>query len=93
MDEQPKSKPWSTSIIDNDYEILVVSQFTLFGWFKGTKPQFNKAMQAELALQHFNSFVEYLKTNYKEEKIKTGAFGQHMEVESVNDGPVTLILE
>lgn len=50
-------------------------------------------MNGETAILHFNEFVDFLKSKYDPEKVLTGAFGQKMEVDLVNDGPVTLVLE
>ncbi|KAK9171796.1 D-tyrosyl-tRNA(Tyr) deacylase [Cryptosporidium meleagridis] len=88
------SKPWKLSVKDKDLEVLVVSQFTLFGNVKsGSKPDFHNAMSGKDALVIFNSMVEKFKKSHDPEKIKTGCFGEEMEVSLVNDGPVTLILE
>ncbi|KAH8582359.1 D-Tyr-tRNatyr deacylase [Cryptosporidium sp. chipmunk genotype I] len=88
------SKPWKLSVKDKDLEILVVSQFTLYGHVKnGSKPDFHNAMNGKDALLIFNEMVEKFKRSHDPEKIKTGCFGEEMEVSLVNDGPVTLILE
>ena len=80
------------SVQDINGEILVVSQFTLLGdCKKGTRPSFDKA---ELP-QRANELYEYF-TNLIREKnipVKTGEFGAMMDVELINDGPVTFMLE
>ena len=86
-------KAWGTNIVENDYEILLVSQFTLYHNLKGTKPDFHDAMDGEKALPLFNSFLEGLRKAYKPEKVQPGAFGQYMNVEIVGDGPVTLAID
>ncbi|TKJ42578.1 D-tyrosyl-tRNA(Tyr) deacylase [candidate division LCP-89 bacterium B3_LCP] len=73
-------------------EVLAVSQFTLLGdCRRGKRPSFTRAAPPDIAEPLFIRFVELL----KEEGIpvQIGAFGEHMQVELVNDGPVTLMLE
>jgi len=73
-------------------EILAVSQFTLYGdTKKGRRPSFSKAASPQEAKPLFDAFITALKT--KGAPVKTGVFGARMEVELVNDGPVTFILE
>lgn len=73
-------------------EILAVSQFTLAGSIeRGRRPSFDNAMPADQARELFGFFVEKLKAAGC--RVQTGFFQCHMEVELVNDGPVTFILE
>ena len=73
-------------------EVLAVSQFTLAGSIaKGRRPSFDAAMAPEPARVLFARFVEQLRALGL--PVKTGFFQQHMEVELVNDGPVTFVLE
>ncbi len=82
------------SVLDINGELLVISEFTLYGdCKKGNRPDFTSAAKPSFALQMYNNFIEKLKTLLPTEKIKTGKFGAHMIVEIVNDGPVTIILE
>jgi D-tyrosyl-tRNA(Tyr) deacylase len=68
-------------------EVLCVSQFTLLGSTRrGNRPSFVDAAPPELARPLYERFCERLDA-------RRGVFGAHMEVESVNDGPVTLLLE
>jgi D-aminoacyl-tRNA deacylase len=81
------------SVKDVDGGILVVSQFTLYGnTKKGTRPSFIEAARPEKAEPLYNYMIEKLK---KESglKIESGEFGAMMDVELINSGPVTLILE
>ena len=87
---------WKQSVRDRpDLGILAVSQFTLYAKTdKGSKPDFHEAMRSEQALKMFNDFVELLRSELGSvERVQTGAFGQYMAVDIVNDGPVTILLE
>ena len=80
------------SALETDSEILVVSQFTLAGDLsRGRRPGFERAAPPEEAEPLYRAFVEKLRQGPL--TIATGRFREHMEVELVNDGPVTLILE
>jgi D-aminoacyl-tRNA deacylase len=73
-------------------EILAISQFTLAGSIaKGRRPSFDSAMGPELALALFDRFVQRLRAEGL--PVQTGFFQRRMEVELVNDGPVTFVLE
>lgn len=79
------------SIKDISGEVLVVSQFTLAGnCAKGTRPSFDRAELPEKANEMYEYFIKQLKD--KGLPVKTGVFGAMMEVELINDGPVTFIL-
>ncbi len=85
-------KPWSQTIQDINGEILVISQFTLYGdCRKGRKPSFSKAAPPDQAEKLYNQFIDRL--NFTGLKIASGQFGADMQVTIENDGPVTLILE
>jgi len=74
--------------------ILVVSQFTLYGDVsKGRRPSFIGAAPPEIAIPLYEKFVGILKAKAGPIAVETGEFGAMMDVELVNDGPVTLILE
>jgi len=74
--------------------VLVVSQFTLYGDAKkGRRPSFIDAAPPEIAIPLYERFVTLLREKAGSIPIATGEFGAMMEVELVNDGPVTLLLE
>jgi len=80
------------SVIDTGTEILVVSQFTLYGdCKKGRRPSFIKAAKPDKAEKLYDYFTEQIKT--KGIPAQSGRFRAMMEVSLVNDGPVTLIVE
>ena len=80
------------ALADVGGEVLVVSQFTLYGdAAKGRRPSFIDAARPETAIPLYDMFVEKLRA--KGLKVETGEFGAMMDVELVNDGPVTLWLE
>lgn len=80
------------SLADVDGAVLVVSQFTLYGdAVKGRRPSFIDAARPEVAVPLYERFVGLLRE--RGAKVETGEFGAMMEVELVNDGPVTLWLE
>lgn len=90
--EDENGKMWTKSVMDKEFEILCVSQFTLQCILKGNKPDFHSAMPAELAQPFYNSILENMRSSYKPELIKDGQFGARMQVHIQNDGPVTIEL-
>lgn len=79
------------NIKDIDGEILAISQFTLYGnTEKGNRPSFINAAKGDVAEPLYDYIVQELSKNIKTEKGKFGAF---MEVDFINEGPVTIILE
>lgn len=83
---------FDTSALDGKKEVLVVSQFTLYGSCnKGRRPDFNKAAKPEKAEELYNTFVEKVRETGL--KVATGKFQAYMQVDLNNDGPVTLMLE
>ena len=88
-DDQDKM---NLSLKDIGGEILLVSQFTLYGsCTKGRRPDFLNAAQPQKAEKMYFDFAEAIKQNGIIPKL--GDFGKHMDVTLLNDGPVTMILE
>lgn len=86
-----ESGKMNLSLLDIKGEALVVSQFTLYGnTRKGLRPSFTQACESKRAEELYNRFSQELSRFCPTKK---GAFGERMEINLVNDGPVTLILE
>ncbi|MCQ2748449.1 MAG: D-aminoacyl-tRNA deacylase [Clostridia bacterium] len=81
------------SCLDVDGEILVISNFTLYGDArKGNRPSYVEAARPEVAEPYYEKFIEALKaTGVK--KVANGIFGADMKVSLLNDGPVTIVYE
>ncbi len=81
------------SVKDIDAEAIVVSQFTLHASTKkGNRPSYIKAARPETAIPLYEQFVKQLETELGK-SVGTGEFGAMMNVELVNDGPVTIIID
>lgn len=91
--ENNEKKKWSANVMDKQYEILCISQFTLYHVLKGNRLDFHRAMPAEESEPFYKNFLFELNQNYKPELIKDGIFGAIMEVNIQNSGPVTLEIE
>lgn len=89
---EDENEKMNLSVQDIEGEILVVSQFTLAGdCKKGTRPSFDKAELPQKANELYEYFCKLIRE--KNIPVKTGVFGAMMDVELINDGPVTFMLE
>ena len=82
------------SVGDINGEVLIISQFTLYGeTAKGNRPSFINAAKPEEAIPLYEKFIDRMKENLGEDKVKRGIFGAMMDITLVNYGPVTVIVE
>lgn len=80
------------SVRDIDGEVLVISQFTLYGdCRKGKRPSFDKAAKPDFANAMYEKFLEHMSTLVK--NVQHGKFGADMKVDLLNNGPVTFMIE
>ncbi|XP_072933048.1 D-aminoacyl-tRNA deacylase 1 [Epargyreus clarus] len=91
--DDDNNKRWKTNIVNKNFEILCVSQFTLYNTWQGTKPDFHKSMPAAQSKEFYEKFLQRLKQAYVPDKVKDGLFGEYMQVYIQNDGPVTFSIE
>ena len=89
---EDENEKMNLSLKDVSGELLVVSQFTLYGdCRKGRRPSFSSAARPEVATKLYEEFIE--KARKEGIVTQTGQFGAHMMVDLTNDGPVTILLE
>jgi D-tyrosyl-tRNA(Tyr) deacylase len=87
-------KNWKKNVVEMNFEILLLSQFTLQAITKkGSKPDFHNAMETEASRAEFSRIAQVLRSEYSEECVKTGRFQAVCNVSINNDGPVTIILD
>ena len=89
---EDENEKMNHSILDIEGEMLIVSQFTLCGdCKKGTRPSFDKSAPPQIANELYEYFISQVKSfNIP---VQTGKFGAMMDVELINDGPVTFMVE
>lgn len=89
---EDENEKMNHSILDIEGEMLIVSQFTLCGdCKKGTRPSFDKSAPPQIANELYEYFISQVKSfNIP---VRTGKFGAMMDVELINDGPVTFMVE
>lgn len=81
------------SVMDTDGEILIVSQFTLYGDVKkGKRPSYSEAMKPDRAEPFYRNFLEKLEIA-SGKNIGSGRFGAYMDVSLINSGPITIMIE
>ena len=79
---------------DIDGEVLIISQFTLYGeTSKGNRPSFIEAAKPDEAILLYENFIDRMKNNLGDDKVKCGIFGAMMDVPLINSGPVTIIVQ
>ena len=81
------------SLIDQKFKALVISQFTLHApTKKGNRPSYIKAARPEIAIPLYEEFIRQLQHDLGRE-VQSGVFGANMEIDLLNDGPVTIIID
>ena len=89
---EDENEKMNLGLADVGGQILVISQFTLYGnCKKGRRPEFLSAARPELAIPLYEKFVALCRE--KGFHVETGEFGAYMQVDSLNDGPVTLMVD
>lgn len=89
---QDKDNRMNLSLEDIGGEILIVSQFTLYGDVrKGRRPSFTKSAHPDIGERLYEEFIDMVKS--REIKVEKGIFGADMDINLVNDGPVTILLD
>lgn len=89
-----ENEKMNLSVQDIHGEVLVISQFTLYGDAqKGNRPGFTEAARPEIAIPLYEKFIRRMKENLSDERVKVGIFGAMMLVKIFNDGPVTIIID
>ena len=81
------------SVRETGGEILVISQFTLFGNLrKGTRPSFNRAADPEVAERTYQRFLQRMGDELGR-PVQSGRFGASMQIDALNEGPVTIVID
>ncbi len=91
---QDNDEKFNKSLLDISGELLIVSQFTLYGdCRKGRRPSFDQAESIEKSKEIYKNFIDFIKSKYPQITVQEGVFQAYMEVNLSNDGPVTFILD
>lgn len=91
---EDKNDRMNISIKEIGGEVLVISQFTLYGeTAKGNRPSFTEAAKADLAIKLYEKFLERMRLIIGSSNVKKGIFGAMMDIQLVNYGPVTVMVE
>ena len=86
-------KKMNLSLVDKGLELLLISQFTLYGsMFKGYRPSFNESASPQKARMLYRNFINSIKTHLPN-RLATGEFGEDMKIQSIDDGPVSIWLD
>ena len=81
------------SLLDIQGELMIISQFTLMAKTKkGNRPSYIRAASHEHAIPLYNSFIEYSQ-KFLTKPVVSGKFGSEMQIELINDGPVTIFID
>jgi len=93
--ENENAVAWRHGVKQKGFEVLCVSQFTLYGTLtKKHQPDYKRAMKSvNGAKEWYDKFLDMLKIEYEVDKIHDGVFGAMMDIALVNDGPVTIVIE
>jgi len=89
-----ENKKMNYSLLNQNGEVLIVSQFTLFAKIKkGNRPSWNQAASSKKGQLLYNKFIKEFNLMYHENKIQTGSFGDDMRIRLINNGPVTIFFD
>jgi D-tyrosyl-tRNA(Tyr) deacylase len=92
--ENDNGAPWRQSVKQKGYDVLLVSQFTLYGRLtKKHQPDYQDAMKSIPAAALYSDFVDQVRQAHTTGQVCDGVFGAMMDVALVNDGPVTILIE
>jgi D-tyrosyl-tRNA(Tyr) deacylase len=92
--ENESGGQWRQGVKQKGYQVLLVSQFTLYGTLsKNNQPDYKRAMKSAPAEKLYGSFLAMVGEQYEAGMVQAGIFGEMMDVALVNDGPVTLVIE
>ena len=87
------ARKMSYSLSDKKFDLLLISQFTLFGSLKkGFRPSFNRAAPPSFAQEKYLQFIKVIREQFNGH-IATGEFGKDMQISSIDDGPVSVWLD